>query len=189
MENSNKQELTESANAAENEPVQTVKKTKRDYEWTPKRKEAFEKMREGLSKKVELTKQVKAEKKQAEKDDLKRRVREIMQRGGKLENEESNDVDSGESEVDIPAPKEKKSAKSVKELPKKEIKKKKRAATPPPSSSEDSESEMSVDSDDYEERIVSTHKQRTQQRHQKDSRGKAPRQTVFQNPLDRFILL
>ena len=189
MENNSKQELTESASAADSEPKQTVKKTKRDYEWTEKRKEAFEKMREGLSKKVELTKLAKAEKKQAEKDDLKRRVREIMQRGGKIENENSNEVNSDESEEEAPAPKEKKSAKSVKELPRKEVKKKKRAVTPPPSSSEESEGEMSMDSDDYEERIVSTHKQRTQQRQQKDSRGKAPRQTVFQNPLDRFILL
>lgn len=189
MENKNLEESPASAPVEEESVKQTVKKSKRDYEWTPKRKEAFEKMREGLSKKVELTKLAKAEKKAAEKEELKRRVREIMQRGGKIEQEESNAASSDDSEESLRPVKEKKVSKVAKETPKKETKKKKRVVEIPPSSEEESESEMSVDSDDYEERVVSTHKQRAHQRQQKDSRGKAPRQTVFQNPLDRFILL
>lgn len=46
-------------------------KPRKQFEWTPKRQEAFDKMRKGLEEKVTLTKQLKEEKRKPKKNSLK----------------------------------------------------------------------------------------------------------------------
>lgn len=188
------------------------KKDRKKYEWTPKRKEAFAKMREGLETKVQLTKQIKQEKKLAEKEELKRRIREIMQKGGKSESSkpkskskskmesssEESEVSSDESSQDeaLHRKKEKKhrSADTARTKKKgKEEKRKKRKARE--TSSESEGVEQSSDSSSSEEDVRAKHtesasrRQLDQYRQNKVQSGKASKQTPFLNPMDRFICL
>lgn len=169
----------------------TEKKSKKEFKWTPKRLEAFEKMRAGLETKNELTKKLKEEKSKKEKDELKKRVREIMsftsaakdlKKSSTEEHSESEESDS-ESEVE-----EKKSKKVSKKKKEEGIIKKKRGKKEVVIvSSEESEEEES-DSDGQERAYLSRQKQE-KLRKSKEKSGKAIKTTPLHNPMDRFILL
>jgi hypothetical protein len=187
-------------------------KNRKKYEWTPKRKEAFAKMREGLETKVQLTKQIKQEKKLAEKEELKRRIREIMHQGGKSESSKSkskskskmessseeSEVSSDESSQDeaLKRKKEKKhrsadTARTKKSSKQEKPKKRKARET----SSESEGVEQSSDSSSSEEDVRAKHTQSAsrhqleQYRQNKVQSGKAQKQTPYLNPMDRFICL
>ena len=69
----NEIERTKGSNESEK-----AKKARKPFEWTDKRLEAFKKMREGLVTKNEISKELKAEKKKSEKDEIKKRIRDLM---------------------------------------------------------------------------------------------------------------
>ena len=175
---------------------------RKEFEWTPKRKEAFDKMRKGLEDKVMITKQIREEKKKSEKEAIKSRVREIMQsKKGPIPEFSESDSSSDEDErpIQAPAPKKKKSssraeiiAPPVAQAP---IRHKKRKEVVPIVEEEESASEYS--SDEYEEEEIRAPRPQVQytptqhRNYQRDKaeRGKAIKVAQFVNPLDRFILL
>lgn len=185
------------------------KKDRKKYEWTPKRKEAFAKMREGLETKVQLTKQIKQEKKLAEKEELKRRIREIMHQGGKSESSKSkqkskmihssdeSDVTSSSSEEEEVKPKKSSKHRSADQARRKKSEKgekhKKRKARESSSESEGVAQSSDSSSSEEDERHVHTQslskRQLEQYRQNKVQSGKAQKQTPFVNPMDRFICL
>jgi len=174
---------------------------RKEFEWTPKRKEAFDKMRKGLEDKVLITKQIKEEKKKSEKEAIKSRVREIMQsKKGPLPDFSESDKSSDEDEppVEAPAPKKKKfaprtevSAPPAAQAP---IRHKKRKEVVPVVE-EESESEYSSDESEAEQvrparsQVQYTPTQHRNYQRDKAERGKAIKVAQFVNPLDRFILL
>jgi len=177
-----------SPSPAENKP----KKSRKPYEWTEKRKEAFDKMRKGLEEKVELTKRLKEEKRKSEKEAIKAQVREIMASKKKSINpkgEESEtssfSSESESSEEEMPKPKKK----VVKEKSNKKKPKRKQMEVEDNTTSEVSDSESESEEEAYVERRVSSQHQRQQVRRDKEVRGKAVRRAQFLNPLDQFILL
>jgi hypothetical protein len=162
-------------------------KKKKPYVWTAKRKEAFEKMRQSLEEKNELTKQLKKEKEKAEKDEIKKRVRAIMQTT-KMEKEKDSDNSSSEEEEEEVKPKKgKKEKKEKKKEEKKKAKRKKVESSESESdddaSSVSSSSSIEKEKDTYSKRMVDKY------RHSKASSGKVSKQANYVNPLDRFILL
>ena len=68
MSDENNSASADSAPTNSSESTSVAKKERKKYEWTPKRQEAFAKMREGLDTKVQLTKKIRVEKKLAEKE-------------------------------------------------------------------------------------------------------------------------
>jgi len=166
------------------------KKTKKDFKWTPKRLEAFEKMRASLETKNELTKKLREEKSKKEKEDLKKRVREIMSysavakevKESKMEGDSNDDSSSHESEEETKT--SKKAGKKKKEM---EIVKKKRSKKQQSSSSEEESEEDSESSG--EERAYLSRKKQEKVRKSKEKLGKAIKTTPLHNPMDRFILL
>jgi cobalamin biosynthesis Mg chelatase CobN len=170
------------------ETVGTVaEKKKKPYVWTAKRKEAFEKMRQSLDEKNELTKQLKKEKEIAEKEEIKKRVRAIM-KSTKMEKkmeEESNS--SSEEEVEEKPKKSKKGKKEKVEIRKKKEKRKKVES----SSSESDDDDSSVSSASSIERPKESYSKRMvdKYRHEKEKVGKTAKHATYVNPLDRFILL
>jgi hypothetical protein len=187
-----------------------TKKERKPFEWTPKRKEAFDKMREGLQNKVEITKQIKLEKKLSEKEAIKQRVRAIMEQNSasssaeiketkgkkkkghiEVEAESSSGSESSEEEV---KPKKKKN------VPKKKPSSKKKRHI---SSSEESDSPSEEESSEEEEyrgrdprssykhggKLVYSEKEKKRFDADRRGAGKASRQYPFTNPLDQFILL
>lgn len=169
-------------------------KPRKQFEWTPKRQEAFDKMRKGLEEKVTLTKQLKEEKKKTEKELIKSKVREIMasKKGPVIQEEDSDSFsESEESEEEVrPPPKQmKKRAKTHREV-----------APPPPRKNEKrKEVEILQDSDSSDSdpdacEMVDPHRNYTPSQHrnyqrEKVDRGKAIKVAQFVNPMDRFILL
>lgn len=170
------------------------KKTRKPYEWTAKRKEAFDKMRKGLEEKVSLTKRIKDEKKRSEKEAIKAKVKEIMNsKKGQLVCQDSDSA-SSDSSSEEEAPVRRKKTKEEKRaiLAKEEKKSSKRKKAREVSSEE--ELEQATDSSSEEEAPIpyQTHLSAKQHQHfmkGKVDRGKAVRSTPFVNPLDQFILL
>ena len=78
--------------------VPKAKKARKPYEWTEKRATAFQKMRDGLAMKVQVAQELKKEKKDAEKKDIKDRIAKIMNAGKRAK---SSKVDSGSSSEDV----------------------------------------------------------------------------------------
>jgi nucleolin len=185
------------------------KKERKPYEWTPKRLEAFNKMREGLVTKVEITKKIKQEQKDKEKEEIKKRVRAIMHKTSlkskDSSSEEKKEDSSSDSDSSVEKVKKGKKAKVKKEkMEKKEskevLKKKKRPIESSSSSNESTEAkelDSSEESDsDKEKRFakppknnVATMKQKEKTVTQIRETGKAPKQTQYLNPMDQFILL
>lgn len=175
------------------------KKARKQFEWTPKRKEAFDKMRKGLEEKVSITKQLKEEKRRSEKEAIKSKVKEIMSsKKGIIHNQETGDSSSSSSEEEeipkVVMKKEKKSKKEKKEVfeiasPPTKKEKKRRAEVVVQSSSSEEESEEEEapvrgrDASNYTDRQVREYQ------NAKVERGKVVRRAQFVNPLDRFILL
>lgn len=173
------------------------KKPRKEYEWTPKRKEAFEKMRKGLEEKVSLTKRIKDEKRRAEKEAIKAKVKEIMNsKRGKVSIPEETDSSDASSEEEEPKARKKSSKEKKAVLKEKEKESKKSSKRKPKEivSSEESGAESSEESSD-EEAIPAQQRDhfslKQHQHYQKDKvdRGKAVKVAQFVNPLDRFILL
>ena len=185
--------------ATSDETVSEPSKTKKPYKWTPAREKAFERMRQSLSEKNELTKKIKKEKQKAEKDDIKRRVHEIMNTSKKSEEQqmsqsESSDdsSSSSESEEEVrPTKKDKKKKPKKKEKADKKVHVSKKRTKKEASSSESS-SEQSSQSESEEERpdrYAATKTAVNNYRQRKLEKGKAPKTSMTVNPLDRFILL
>ena len=161
-------------------------KKKKPYVWTAKRKEAFEKMRQSLEEKNELTKQLKKEKEKAEKEEIKKRVRAIMS-STKMSLHEEESASSSEEEEEKKPKKGKKEKKEKKKEEKKKTKRKKVESSSSESdddaSSDSSASSVEAERDTYSQRMVNKY------RHSKLSSGKVSKQANYVNPLDRFILL
>jgi hypothetical protein len=201
--------LKESTLPATEEKTVT-KKVRKPFEWTPKRKEAFDKMREGLQNKVEITKQLKLEKKLSEKEAIKQRVKAIMEQNSIASSAETKEKKktkkkvSMESESEVSsgseASEEEAKPKKKKNVPKKRPSSKKKRHV---SSSEDSDSvsESSGSEDEQEARDKrersskhggkAVYSEKEKKRFDADRRGagKASRQYQYTNPLDQFILL
>jgi hypothetical protein len=182
-----------------NETVSEPSKTKKPYKWTPAREKAFERMRQSLSEKNELTKKIKKEKQKAEKDEIKRRVHEIMSTSKKsvdqnMSQSESSDQSesSSESERDTrPVRKEKKMKTKKKEKVEKKTHTSKKRTKKEASSSESSveESSQSESEEERPDRYAATKTAVHNYRQRKLEKGKAPKTSAVVNPLDRFILL
>lgn len=171
------------------------KKSRKAYEWTPKRKEAFDKMRKGLEEKVSLTKRIKDEKKRAEKDAIKAKVKEIMnsKKGPLVVTQESDSASSdSSSEEEMPVRRKKTKEEKRAILEKAEKKSTKRKKAREVSSEEEQEAASESSSEEESSAPHQNHLSAKQHQHfmkSKVDRGKAVRSTPFVNPLDRFILL
>lgn len=176
----------------ETKPIKPRKK----YEWTEKRKEAFDKMRKGLEEKVLITKQLKEHKRKSEKEAIKAKVKEIMEsKKGKIEEESSDSAMESSSEEEQPRAR-KKSHREKKEVvaapPKINLKKKPREIpTHVPSDSEFSSSEEEEEEEQPRQKDKNHYSASNHHNYQRDKveRGKAIKVAQFINPLDRFILL
>lgn len=167
------------------EESQSVPEKKRkEYVWTEKRVEAFNKMRKGLAEKTEITKQLKEQKKREEKEAIKQKVKEIM--SGKTTNpKKATEVSDSDSEPSSESEVEKK----VKKDKKKTVKKAKKRKPVSSSESESEQSESSSSEEEVVEREVLSAKQQKQYRNDKVAYGKAIKRSPYVNPMDRFILL
>ena len=182
-----KSENNESVPTLPPTPVAEEKKPRKKFEWTPKRLEAFNKMREGLETKNEIAKKLKEEKSKSEKDAIKKRVREIMNMSAaakEMEKESSSEGSEEESEEEKPV---KTKQKTPKKAPKKEKEKKKRAK--PVVEESDSEEEEETSSSEEEERVYLNKKQRDRVAVSKAKTGKAIKTAPLHNPWDNYILL
>lgn len=182
-----KSENNESLPDSSVQATKEEKKARKKFEWTPKRLEAFNKMREGLETKNEIAKKLKEEKSKSEKDAIKKRVREIMNMSAaakEIQNESDSDPSEEESEVEV---KPKSKSKTPVKAPKKEKTKKKRAK-PVIEESESEEGEESSDSEEVE-RVYLSKKQRDRVAESKVKTGKASKTAPLHNPWDQYILL
>ena len=186
-EKNDKVENNESVSTLPSTPAQEEKKARKKFEWTPKRLEAFNKMREGLETKNEIAKKLKEEKSKSEKDAIKKRVREIMNMSAaakEMEKESGSDSSEEESEEEKPV---KSKHKTPKKAPKKEKEKKKRAK--PVVEESESEEEEAASSSEEEERVYLSKKQRERVADSKAKTGKAIKTAPLHNPWDNYILL
>jgi len=164
------------------------KKERKPFAWTEKRKEAFEKMRAGLELKNEIALKLKHEKQKSEKDEIKKRVREIMNgQLKKAKKEVSDESDSSESSVEVTKKSKKKEKAVVKEPEKKE--KKTRKVEKQVSSSEEEKSDESESEEEVQERFVRTKKSADKDAKTRLNTGKTQRTSTHYNQMDRFILL
>jgi hypothetical protein len=187
--------------------VESAKKRK-EFKWTEKRLEGFNKMRKALEEKNIITKQLKAEKAKSEKDEIKRRVKAIMQKqqegaeeqvGVESKSKKKSKIVLSSSESESSSEEDQRhkkkvpthSAKAKKEVvPLKNEKKKKKRAVEVESDSSNSSSEESDNSeDDKEERAVLSARQRHDYEKGKRNVGKTPKQSTYVNAMDQFILL
>ena len=171
------------------------KKPRKEYEWTPKRKEAFEKMRKGLEEKVSLTKRIKDEKRRSEKEAIKAKVKEIMNsKKGKIAIPEDSDSSDASSEEEMPKARKKSHKEKKAIVREKESKKASKRKPKEIESSEESAEDSDEESSDEEivrakERDQFSSKQHQHYQKDKVERGKAVKVAQFVNPLDRYILL
>lgn len=166
------------------------KKNRKPFEWTEKRKEAFDKMRAGLELKNEIALKLKLEKQKKEKEEIKKRVREIMNGHKKKEEEEASEQeDTASDEEEMVKPKKvKKSKKVTEKAPPKKEKKTRKAEKLPSSSEEESESEDEPSSEE-EEKLVRSKKSVDRAQKTRVLTGKTQRTTQHYLNSDRFILL
>lgn len=193
-EKSNEPEIMNESNSTPDAKIKEVKTTKsgkpkKPYEWTEKRTEAFEKMRQGLQDKVEITKRLKEEKKHAERNAIKVRVKQIMEskKGPLKEYSESSSSESSEEEAPRAKKKshvEKREAIAAPALP---LKKRKEVIVE--ASSSDGESGSDSDTTFAAATPHYTPKQHKHYQHSKLDRGKALKVAQFVSPLDKYILL
>ena len=166
------------------------KKVRKAFEWTDKRLEAFKKMREGLVTKNEITKELKAEKKKSEKDEIKKRIRDLMSHSSaskKVASASANVSDESSSDAEVVAITAKSNREKGKEEKVAKVKSK-RVRVPEPSSGS-SEEEGKASSSEEEEKVLMTKKQYQKLLQGKQSNGKAPRNAKVFNAMDNFILL
>ena len=162
-------------------------KKKKPYVWTAKRKEAFEKMRQSLEEKNNLTKQLKKEKDKEEKEEIKKRVRAIMQ-STKMQKEEASQSSESDEEMEEEKPKKEKKVKKEKKKEDKKKPKRKKVETSSSESDDAASSDSSLssgerDKETYSRRMVDKYRQN------KVQHGKTSKHATYVNPLDRFILL
>lgn len=192
-----------------------AKKARKPYEWTEKRAEAFEKMRSGLAMKVEVTQQLKKEKRDLEKKAIKERIQKIMSttkessrsekatkrpKGKRREDssseeehipmQQSSDEES-QSEEELPPPRSSSSSKKHRQVevkhPKKgQIEGKSKRKEKEVYVRESSSEESASEEESFE---VASAKQKQHYRDSKLKLGKAQRSTRTLNALDNYILL
>ncbi len=213
MKEERKEELgsEKQENESQNNDFVSVESTKKrkEFKWTEKRLEGFNKMRKALEEKNIITKQLKAEKAKSEKDEIKRRVKAIMQKqqddaavsvgvdsktkkkSKVIASSSDSNNSSSEDEVSRPKKKSSSSSKAKKETlpPKKDKRKKKRPVEVDSESSNSSSEGDSQSEDDKEERAVLSARQRQDYEKGKRNVGKTPKQSTYVNAMDQFILL
>lgn len=185
-EENNEKELETSAKGATK-----AKKDRKPFEWTEKRKMAFDKMRAGLELKNEIALKLKAEKQKSEKEEIKKRVREIM--NGQLSKEkEASSASSEDSEEEVKASKKLKKVKvDKKAAPKVEARKEKkgRKAEKVASESEKESSDEAEQSGSESEKYVRSKKSVDKAQKNRVQTGKTQRTSTHYLNSDRFILL
>lgn len=162
------------------------KKDRKPFQWTEKRKEAFDKMRAGLELKNEIALKLKQEKQKSEKDEIKKRVRAIMNGHTKQEKEESAEESESGSDQEQET---RKAGSNKKAKPEKKKEKKSRKAEKHVSESESGEEEESESESDHEEKYVRTKKSADRAQKVRVKTGKTQRTSTLYNNSDRFILL
>jgi hypothetical protein len=196
---------------SEGEPK--AKKARKPYEWTEKRAEAFQKMRDGLALKVEVAQQLKKEKKELEKKDIKERIAKIMnsaqkeeqstkRRKGRKEPEtsdseqemEKGSVSSDSEEEERQLILRKQRSKTPVKLTKHELKEQKREGDRSRSKRKEKEryiEESDSGSSESEEESfeIASAKQKQHYRDAKVNLGKVQKSTRTLNALDNYILL
>ena len=195
----------EEANAKKEE-AKTPVKAKKPYEWTEKRKEAFEKMRSGLAMKVEVTKQMKKEKRDSEKKDIKERIQKIMSTSnkrtkaapigsesedGEVSGSESTDSDKGEHCHQKREFSKKESRAHTHQMPPQSSKSsskhnKRRSEQMVQMTQPSSESESESEEESFE---LASNKQKQHYRDAKVNIGKVQRSTRTLQARDNYILL
>jgi len=194
MSSEDAKESNEKVESKETESVAAdtakAKKDRKPFQWTEKRKEAFEKMRAGLELKNEIALKLKQEKQKSEKEEIKKRVREIMngqvKKAKEVEVQESEDSDSS-----VEAPKKPKKTKKEKSHAKEPVKKEKksRKAEKVVSESESEAPSASEASSDEQERFVRSKKSIDRAAKNRVNTGKTQRTSTHYLASDRFILL
>ena len=170
------------------------KKDRKPFQWTEKRKEAFDKMRAGLELKNEIALKLKQEKQKSEKDEIKKRVRDIMNGHSKSEKEESanNSDESSDSEKETRKAGSNKKSKEKSKGEAKESKrkeKKSRKAEKYVSESESGEENESESDSEEEEKFVRSKKSADKAQKGRVQTGKTQRTSTHYHNSDRFILL
>jgi len=168
-----------------------AKKDRKPFEWTDKRKAAFDKMRAGLELKNEIALKLKAEKQKSEKEEIKKRVREIMN-GQVSKEKEASSTSSEESEEEVKASKKSKKSKPekkvvIKEEPKKE--KKSRKAEKVVVESEEESAGEEEESESEQEKYIRSKKSVDRAQKNRVETGKTQRTSTHYLASDRFILL
>ena len=121
VEEKKEENAGESVDKIMNSVEKASKKQRKPFEWSEKRLEAFKKMREGLEMKNQITKKLKEEKSKSEKEEIKRRVREIMnysQVAKEIEEEGSSSGEASSSEEEVKKKPKKKSHKETRAVAK-----------------------------------------------------------------------
>lgn len=168
-----------------------AKKDRKPFEWTEKRKAAFDKMRAGLELKNEIALKLKAEKQKTEKEEIKKRVREIM--NGQLSKDKGASAESSEeSEEEIKSSKKTKKLKPDKKAPPKEEprkEKKGRKAEKVVSESEEESADEEEESESEQEKYVRSKKSVDRAQKHRVQTGKTQKTSTHYLNSDRFILL
>lgn len=195
-----------SAVSSKEEAAPAAKKARKPYEWTEKRAEAFQKMRDGLALKVEVAHQLKKEKKESEKKDIKERIAKIMNTAKKSKSkkreESSSEEEDGKCKLKKMASSDSESEEDSRLVARKQSRKVAAPVYDDRRSSKNSkkrkekevvvveESESEEDSSSEEENFeLASAKQKQHYRDTKVKLGKAQRSTKTLNALDNYILL
>jgi hypothetical protein len=194
--------------AVKEEAASAPKKARKAYEWTEKRAEAFQKMRDGLALKVEVASQLKREKKEMEKKDIKERIAKIMNSAKKTKTKKMDSSSEEEEKPDRRArdmhmnSSESESEQDSKLMIRKHSHKGKGADREEPRKSKNSskrkEKEAVIESDSESAQSSSSEEENfelasaKQKQHYRDAKikiGKAQKSTRTLNALDNYILL
>lgn len=192
---------TEGAQVAPAIPVaeETVVKSKKPR--TEKQIAAFEKCLAKKKEKEEITKVLKEQQRISEKEAIKQKVKQIMEKTGapissKKDSKESkaipqpqsDDSSGSESEHEVRMKKKDKKPK-VGKKGKRRARKESSSESESAGSSDDDMSASSEDEEDGRGRRTASHRGRERARKEKQSSGKVAKKTEYYNPMDRFILL
>lgn len=184
-----KAEVTPEKNELSTSESVKPKKERKPFEWTAKRKEAFEKMRAGLELKNEIALKLKAEKQKSEKEEIKKRVRAIMN-GKKAKDEASSESESEQSDSSMELKKKHKKEKAEKPKKRSSSKEKKsRKAEREIKESEDEEEDDSEESDSASDKYIRSQKSVAKAQKHRVNTGKTQRTSTHFLPQDRFIYL
>ena len=197
-ENETKTEGVEVASAP-HVAEETVVKSKKPR--TEKQIAAFEKCLAKKKEKEEITKVLKEQQRISEKEAIKQKVKQIMEKTGapissKKDSKESkaipqpqsDDSSGSESEQEVKIKKKEKKEKARKKE-KRRARKESSSESENVNSSDDDMSASSEDEEDARGRKTTSHRGRERARKEKQSSGKVAKKAEYYNPMDRFILL